>query len=297
MTRSCLAIVCLATWLLPVELQAQYHHHHHVHVVAQPFVVYPGYGFTPYWPQPVQVAYYSPSVSFAVPSVVAPGKSFATPSKPAARLKSLELQAKGDQRLRQQKWAEARAAYADAVTAAPDRAEAHFRLGLCYVAIQQFDSAIAKFKLALRLDPTIPKTGKKLEELLGPASQIVRNSIISKLSDWVGEDIHSSDRLFLLGVVLHFNGDPRAREAFQVAMQMSHSADVGHIALFLNPQTDQPIPNPDGIPQLKPQPFAPLNPQPDIDFRFPKSPMPIPAGPVPIPGGPVPMPDGPVPTT
>ncbi len=302
MMRSCLAMVCFSIVFHPIPVEAQHHHsHHHPHSYSvygfnQPFVAYQyqSFGYSNYWPQQMQVAYYSPVMNLAVPPVALPVKSLATPSTPAARLKSLEHQAKGDQRLREQKWSDARAAYANAVSVAPDRAEAHLRLAVCYVAIQRFELAIQQIKITLKLDPTTPKSAKKLDTLFGPNSTIVRNSVISKLGDWVGEEIHSSDRLFLLGVVLHLNNDPRARDVFESALRMNTGSDSSHITLFLTPpaeqQNGQPIPNPDGIPQLNEQPVSLPGPAKNNDLRFPKSPKPIPGAPVPMPDGPVPMP-------
>ena len=43
------------------------------------------------------------------------GKALLFPSAPAARMRSLENQMRGDQRMRQQKWSDARVAYRSAV--------------------------------------------------------------------------------------------------------------------------------------------------------------------------------------
>ena len=175
------------------------------------------YGFGTYGTQPAQVASYAipdntvPNI-VPMPLTVDPTKIPITPSTPAARLRSLEHQARGDQRLREQKWSEARAAYRSSVDAAPDRAEGHLRLGLSLVAIQRFEPAIREFKRALFIDPMIPQMGKVSAALFGPDSQIVRSSIISKVSDWVRDDVRDPNRLFLLGVILHFEGDARGRE-------------------------------------------------------------------------------------
>ena len=73
--------------------------------------------------------------------------------------------------------------------AAPDRLpKLHLRLGLCLVAIQQFEPAIRQFKRALFIDPRLPAATKISQTIHGPDSQIVRMSIVSKLSDWVRED-------------------------------------------------------------------------------------------------------------
>ena len=208
------------------------------------------------------------------------------PSSAAARLKSLEHQTRGDQKLREQKWADAWAAYRSSVDAAPDRADAHLRLGMCLVAMLRYEPAIREFKRALHIDPTIPKVGKFSSTLFGPDSQIVRSSIVSKLADWVQEDYRDPDRLFLLGVILHFEADPRGQEVLEAAMRMKRKGDASHITSFLN--------SPAGIAKW---------PQPALVPEMPKlnaEPMPMQFGPPvvnvpkrigPIPGAPVPMPD------
>jgi tetratricopeptide (TPR) repeat protein len=205
--------------------------------------------------------------------------------------------------MRDQKWSEARAAYAAAVTATPDRAEAHFRLAVCYVAIQRFDSAVREFKRAVDLDPKSARTAKSLKSLFGPDSQIIRTSILGKLGDWVKEDFHSSDRLFLYGAMLRLDEDPQGIELLRSAAQASNGADSSHILKFLNPNADKgsvkvPVPAQE-LPDLKPQPMQVAVARPNADLRFPKSatlipaadaPVPMPDGLVPVEGGPVPMP-------
>lgn len=210
------------------------------------------------------------------------------PSSPAARLRSLEHQARGDQKLREQKWSEARAAYRNSVDAASDRAEAHLRLGLSLVAIQRFEPAIHEFKRALFIDPLIPQMGKVSKVIFGPDSQMARSSIISKLTDWVRDDYSNPDRLFLMGVMLHFEGDPRGRECFEAASRMKRSGDVSHIVAFLG-QPVAAFQDPANglvpeVPKLNDKPIP-------INVSQPVLNVPLPKGIGPIPGAPVPMPD------
>ncbi|WP_373653857.1 tetratricopeptide repeat protein [Schlesneria sp. DSM 10557] len=228
-----------------------------------------------------------------------PTKVPVVPSSPAARLRSLQHQARGDQRLREQRWSEARAAYRAAVDAAPDRAEAHLRLGLSLITIQSFQPAIRELKRAVFIDPTIPASGNQSKILFGPESDVVRSSIISKVMDWVREDYRESDRLFVLGVLLHFEGDARSREFLEAADRMKRQGDKSHILAFLDhaanaPAAPQDEPVDPAIPKLNDVPL----------------PMPFPAQGAegfagdhgeqngtkrgqlaPLPGAPVPMPD------
>jgi Tetratricopeptide repeat len=250
----------------------------------------PGYlQYQPSNPTPIVLPQRMQIISVGVPEEPAvsfdPSKVPVVPSSAAARLKSLEHQARGDQRLRQQKWADAWAAYRSSVDAAPDRAEAHLRLGMCLLTMLRYEPAIRELKRALSLDPTIPKLGKMSSTLFGPDSQIVRSSILSKLADWVQEDYRDPDRLFLLGVVLHFEGDPRGQEVFEAARRMRRKGDASHIVSFLDSPAGvakgpQPAPIPE-MPKLNPNPI-PMSLVPPV-VNLPKSIGPIPGAPVPMP--------------
>ena len=150
----------------------------------------------------------------------------------------------------------------------------------------RYEPAIREFKRALFIDPTLPKLGKISATLFGPDSQIIRSSILSKLSDWVREDYRDSDRLFVLGVVLHFEGDPRGSEVFEAALRMKRKGDASHISSFLGSAAEVvkgpisvPIP---AIPKLNDKPIP-------MPFGQPLVNLPHRNGP--IPGAPVPMPD------
>lgn len=258
-------------------------------------------------PSPVTSYGYSYPIVYPTPVMPIPLKSDKT-STPASRLKSLDFQAKGDQRMREQKWSEARAAYASAISAAPDQADAHFKLAVCYVVIQRFDGAIRELKRALNLDPRSVRTAKSMKALLGPDSQIIRNSIISKVGIWAKEDSHNSDRQFLYGAMLHLDDDPRSREILESALKANGAEDSRHISRFLNPNADMlngPNPGLDaGIPVLNDLPVAVAIARPAIDLRFPDSssllarpdaPVPMPDGPLPMPNRFEPLPGAPVP--
>ena len=246
--------------------------------------------FSAPWPQPGPWGLNSPPFNLSVEPVPPLAASFepsrvpVAASTPAARLRSLNHQARGDQRLRQQKWSEARAAYRSSVDVAPDRAEAHLRLGLCLVAIQRYDSAVHEFKRALFLDPSISEQKSIIKPLFGPDSQLVRASIFSKLTDWVHEDYRDSDRLFLMGTMLQFEGDSRAVEFFEGAQRMKRNGDASHLALFAhhhNVALQAPAADPDqAIPAFKNQPE-----------KLPMGKPLLPPRVAPIPDAPVPMPD------
>ena len=289
------------------------HHHHHgwgYQSGYRQFYYVPVYFVPNPWQQTAQ------PVPFPMPINVVPDfgqtdfsmKKVAKPSSPAAQKRSIELQIKADQKLREQKWSEARAIYSEAVSAAPDRAAAHISLAISYMSISQFDLAVRELKRAIKIEPEIGLSGKKLEQVFGPNSKIVRNSIISKVAHWVRSDKDNSDRLFLLGAILFFDGDPRARQHLEASMQFNHSGSTLHITAFLNsinntepsppPPAPDGKPNPDGVPldllpavdgvpPLKDLPSTPTHVMPKMtDVRFPKFYVPIAESPVPQPDGP-----------
>lgn len=174
------------------------------------------------------------------------------PSSAGARLKSLEYQAQGDQNVRQQAWQRAYANYRQAVRVADDQAAAHLRFGIVLTVLRRYDVAEKEFQRAVFIDPQLPASGFNLETLFGPDSKLVRSSILARTSDWVNEDITDPQRLFILGVMLHFNGDDRAKDLFAAAREFTRGAS--HIVAFL-PQESPTPDDPDRVSQ-QPSPIT-----------------------------------------
>lgn len=314
MARCCyLVMVCFAGLIAPCAADAQHHYHAHQRSNGEHgspfqgggFLHRHGYGYgrltlvPAYVNLPPQVAYYPNPVDFFPTTVpwtfTSPPPAVSQPTA-AARLKSLDLQLKGDQKMREQKWSEARAAYAASIAAVPGRAESHFRLAVCFVAIQRFDSAIREFKRAVALDPKCVKAAKSLKVLMGPDSHIIRTSIVSKLQEWVREEATSADRQFLLGAMHTLNEDLQSREALETALKLKAGGDASYILRFLNP-AGEPVNMqfaglPEGIPVLNDRAIPPFARQPIADLRFPRTiaQMPRADAPVPMPDGLVPIP-------
>lgn len=213
------------------------HHHHRMH--APVF-----YSTGPVWLANPVIMTPQPAV-FPVVSVMPvaqptpidpfedPAKLPAKPSTPAGKLKSLEHQVHGDEKLRKRLWAQAYMSYRSAIDAAGDRGEARLRQGFTYTAMRHFSSAVREFKRGLFLDPKLPESGIGLSMLFGPDSEILRTAMFHKVSDWVKEDPRDPDRWFLLGLMLHFEDDPRSREALKMAQGLSEGPQ-DHIASLLN---------------------------------------------------------------
>jgi hypothetical protein len=60
-------------------------------------------------------------------------------------------------------------------------------------------------------------------------------TLIERVGGWVREDIRDPERLFLMGVVLHADGDARASEFFEAAYRLGGSGD--HLLAFLHPNS------------------------------------------------------------
>jgi hypothetical protein len=153
-------------------------------------------------------------------------------STPAAKRASIEQQNLGDQLLRQQYWTKAYVHYRNAADLTPERPEAHFRLGLSFAALKQYSSAIREFKRSLDLDPTLPQSGETLSTILGNEVVVWRSTVLSAVADWTREDVRDMDRLFLLGLMLHFDEDPRGSEILEAARRLQ---DSRYITPFLTP--------------------------------------------------------------
>ena len=97
--------------------------------------------------------------------------------------------------------------------------------------------------------------------LFGPDSEIVRTSILQKVAEWVRDDDRDPDRWYLLGLMLHYEGDARARLALNTARQLQ-AGDNGHITALLAVQNELPLtPAAEGgkpalLPELPPLPIA-----------------------------------------
>ncbi len=146
-------------------------------------------------------------------------------SPPAARRTSLEQQNQGDEKLRQQLWSQAYVRYRNAADLAPERPEPHFRLGICFAALKQYASAVREFKRSLDLDPTLPQSGETLATIFGPDSKVVETQVMPAVAEWTREDLRDADRLFLLGLILHFDEDPRGSEIMEAGLKLPGASD------------------------------------------------------------------------
>ncbi|MBS0205316.1 MAG: tetratricopeptide repeat protein [Planctomycetes bacterium] len=192
-------------------------------------------------------------------------------SSPAARRASVEYQKAGDQKLQQQLWGQAYVQYRNSVDLAPERPEAHFRLGLSYAALKQFSSAVREFNRSVELDPTLPESGETLPTIFGADSKSVQSLILPPVADWTREDLRDPDRLFLLGLLLHFNNDARGNEILEAALRVGGPND--HILAFVGAPSDDRRPLRTPTESTEPAPTGDIDP---LQLELPPSPLPLP---------------------
>ncbi|MEI6540001.1 MAG: hypothetical protein WCO86_10830, partial [Planctomycetota bacterium] len=94
-------------------------------------------------------------------------------------------------------------------------------------------SAIREFKRSLDLDPTLPQSGETFPTIFGTETAVVRTLILPPVADWTREDLRDTDRLFLLGLLLHFDEDPRGSEILEAALRTAGGNE--HILAFVAP--------------------------------------------------------------
>jgi len=160
--------------------------------------------------EPTAVPQAPPPVQPVQPNVKIFGKA---PTTESLR-RNLRYQAQGDEYFAKQNYLQAYGHYKQAVSAVPARPESRFRLALSLAATSNFGTAVEELKRGMRLDPDLPAHGVPLDDLFGADNVISKNAVLHKVAAWVREDIRDPDRLFLMGVLLHFNDDADKSHTF-----------------------------------------------------------------------------------
>ena len=158
------------------------------------------------------------------------------PSTPEKQAKSIHAQAEGDVYMKRLRFLNAYEKFKYAVGVANDRPEPYFRLAYALAAIGSYESAVKYLKQGITLDPQWPAHGEKLIGVFGDDNRLAILSLIERVTGWVRDDIRDPDRLFLMGVLLHFNDDNRSGQFFEAAYRLAGGGD--HLLVFLQPQLD-----------------------------------------------------------
>lgn len=178
---------------------------------------------------------------------------FVKPTTPEAKRKSIRYQAQGDEWFAKQNYLQAFARYKQAYSSAPDRPEPRFRMAVSLTAMGEYGPAADELKRLSRLDPEWPSHGDRLDEIFGAEHNISKNAVLHKVAAWVREDVRDPERLYLMGVLLHFNEDrDKAKTLFETASLLTGGTE--YVDIYLTPAArEQPAP-PRARPALPPHP-------------------------------------------
>lgn len=182
-----------------------------------------------------------------------------------AKRRSIRFEAMGDEAFARRAWSDAYQRYKQAGEQAQDRVEPRYKLAYTMVAQGLYGMAALEFKRAVAISRDFPWTGPSLETVYGENSELLRNSILEKVAGWVREDIRDPDRLFVMGVMLHFNKEPdKAVQFLKMAVQVTEgtSPATAFLEPAASPAAGAVIPAGAEVPQpapaqLPPQPLPP----------------------------------------
>ncbi len=176
--------------------------------------------------------------ALALPAPYTP--QFTSEELQAATLRRLSH---GDLWLKKLDYENACQSYAAAESMSPDAALPHFRLGMVLTALGRYPDAVAQIKKGLAIDSAWPANGEPLDQLFGPANALEKSDIKHRVADWVQRDIRDPDRLFLMGVLLHFDRHNQAGVFFETAMKLAGKG--AHLEAFLRPPAPGGVSAPD----------------------------------------------------
>ncbi|MBC7815763.1 MAG: tetratricopeptide repeat protein [Planctomycetaceae bacterium] len=196
-------------------------------------------------------------------------------SSRVARERSQQYQTEGDRWLREGQNVKAYLRYLEAQREAEDRGEVYFRQAFVLVAMGRYSHAVSKLKRGLQVDPKYAQTGPTLDNVYGVENVEQKVDYLQRVADWANADVRDPDRLFLMGVMLHFDEDSRAAEFLAAAGKLEGRGQ--HIQAFLkNPGV--PPKEARAIPAANRRPLPPPPPpQDDLTIKVERrQPQPVP---------------------
>ena len=130
------------------------------------------------------------------------------------------------------KYAAAYSRYKKAADAAPALADAYFRQGFALIALGNYPQAAKVLKRGLEIAPDWPRSGFHVQGLYG-TNPGAKTAHVGALSQAVVDQPHDPDLPFVLGVLVHFDGEPdRAVPLFERAARLTVGSDA-HLRAFL----------------------------------------------------------------
>lgn len=139
----------------------------------------------------------------------------------------------GDTYFASQKYSNAYQRYAQAINAAPRFAEPYLHQAAALVALGRYSMAARMFKRGAQLDPALAQSSFRLETLYGN-NRLAKEAHLDALAQAATEQPDDPDLLFLVGCLLHFDGQaPRAKPFFQRASQLAGESGA-YVRAFLD---------------------------------------------------------------
>lgn len=194
------------------------------------------------------------------------------PSTPEAQQRSLRHMASGDQQFKAGRFIAAAREYRQAIADAEDLPDNYFRLALAQVELRRYDDAVDQIKYGMMLDATWPQRGQALIDYFAVGQNFEKTSMLRRVGDWVRVDLRNPDRIFLLAVLLHFDGDrENARQLFESAIRVAGEEpyltafleDAEKPAAIEEPPAEGAVPDPPAagvhLPKTQPKPATPEN--------------------------------------
>ena len=138
-------------------------------------------------------------------------------SSRAGQQRSRQFQAEGDRFVHEGSFVKGYLKYLEAEREAQDRGEVYFRQAFTLVAMGRYPHAVLKLKRGLQVDPSWPQSPTLLDEVYGPTNAAQKTEFLQRVADWADQNVRDPDRLFLMGVLLQCNADPRSQEFLTAA--------------------------------------------------------------------------------
>jgi tetratricopeptide (TPR) repeat protein len=147
----------------------------------------------------------------------------------------------GDAHWAEQQYQLALQQYKTAAGAARDLATPYLRQGMALIATRRYDLAADAFVRALDVDDAVPDSDFRLDTLYGDL-RLAKNSHLESLAGRALENPDDARMLFVLGVFLHFDGEPeRAVKFFRKSAELSGGM-APYARLFLRAAlVDEPV--------------------------------------------------------
>lgn len=144
----------------------------------------------------------------------------------------------GDNHFGDQKYYEASQRYLTATATAPDDGQAHFRRGHALVALGKYEAASLAFRRGLDVDRSWSDADFRLDEIYG-ADRVAKEAHLEVLASSALANPRDADLMLVLGIFLHYDGQPeRAEKFFRRAAELD-SAMAPYTAKFLNGGTSR----------------------------------------------------------